>query len=137
MNRISHFILLFAFAAVVPSIASDEPWSFRAGRGITLNEAAKVAVGLEVETVETSGNESALFIAESALVETVRGDFVYTLNGAAYLRVAVKTGTRADGRVEIIDGLLEGDEVVVGGAYDLWMIELQAVNGGRGCADGH
>ena len=87
--------------------------------------------------VETSGNESALFITESALVETVRGDFVYTLNGAAYLRVAVKTGTRADGRVEIIDGLLEGDEVVVGGAYDLWMIELQAVNGGRGCADGH
>ena len=137
MKRISHVAVIFAFSTLVPLIASDEPWSFRAGRGITLNEAAKVAVGLEVETVETSGNESALFIAESALVETVRGDFVYTLNGAAYLRVAVKTGTRADGRVEIIDGLLEGDEVVVGGAYDLWMIELQAVNGGRGCADGH
>ena len=137
MKRISYVTVIFAFSTLVPLIASDEPWSFRAGRGITLNEAAKVAVGLEVETVETSGNESALFIAESALVETVRGDFVYTLNGAAYLRVAVKTGTRADGRVEIIDGLLEGDEVVVGGAYDLWMIELQAVNGGRGCADGH
>jgi len=137
MKRLSNVAVILACSAVASLMASDEPWSFRAGRGITLNEAAKVAVGLEVETVETSGNESALFITESALVETVRGDFVYTLNGAAYVRVAVKTGTRADGRVEIIDGLLEGDELVVGGAYDLWMIELQAVNGGRGCADGH
>lgn len=121
---------------VVP--AAGEPWSFREGRGIALNDRASAAIGLAVAEVEAKPElamDSA--ITEPVLLETVRGDFVYVKNGNAFLRVPVKTGKRTGGYIEILDGLFEGDEVVSAGAYDLWMIELQAINGGRGCADGH
>lgn len=77
------------------------------------------------------------FVNSSAVVESVRGSFVYALNGESYLRTPVKLGTRSGDRVEIVDGLFEGDEVVASGAKDIWLVELQAVNGGKGCADGH
>ena len=76
-------------------------------------------------------------IPASAVVESVRGDFVYAVNGSAFLRTPVVLGARQGDRVEVVDGLFEGDEVVAAGASHLWMIELQAVNGGKGCADGH
>lgn len=77
------------------------------------------------------------FVNSSAVVESVRGSFVYALNGESFLRTPVKLGARSGNRVEIIDGLFEGDEVVASGAKDIWLVELQAVNGGKGCADGH
>ncbi len=77
------------------------------------------------------------FVQSTAVVESVRGTFVYALNGESYLRTPVKLGTRSGDRVEIVDGLFEGDEVVASGAKDIWLVELQAVNGGKGCADGH
>lgn len=131
-------LVVTLFAATQPTLATEESWSFRAGRGITLNKHANAALAIRLAGVEANARLSMdLAVPESALVETVRGDFVYTKNGEAFLRVPVMLGVRKDGMVEIVDGLFEGDEVVVNGAYDLWMIELQAVNGGRGCADGH
>jgi len=130
--------LLVTSLAGTTTLNADEPWSYRAGRGITLNEKAAVALSLEVTDVQNAKASSTYpSIPESSVVETVRGDFVYTVNGSSYLRVPVKLGARADGLVVVEDGLFEGDLVVKTGAYDLWMIELQAVNGGRGCADGH
>lgn len=76
-------------------------------------------------------------IPAAAVVESVRGAFVYTRNGPAYLRIPVRLGPRHSERIEVLDGLMEGDEIVTTGVYHLWMIELQAVNGGKGCADGH
>ncbi len=73
----------------------------------------------------------------SAVVESVRGPFVYVLNGRSFLRTPVKLGTAQDRVVEVLDGLFEGDEVVTNGAAGLWMVELQAVNGGKGCGDAH
>jgi multidrug efflux pump subunit AcrA (membrane-fusion protein) len=87
---------------------------------------------------QTSGKpRESTFVRSSAVVESVRGTFVYALNGESYLRTPVKLGTRSGDRVEILDGLFEGDEVVTRGAKDIWLVELQAVNGGKGCADGH
>lgn len=84
-----------------------------------------------------AGGREATIIPVSAVVESVRGDFVYAANGEALLRTPVVLGSRQGDRVEVVDGLFEGDEIVAAGASNLWMIELQAVNGGKGCADGH
>jgi hypothetical protein len=131
-------LITISFLVSRATLAADEPWSFRAGRGITLNERTTAALSLEITDVQNGGKSSAYpSIPETAVVETVRGDFVYTINGSSYLRIPVKLGARENGRVVVEDGLFEGDRVVKTGAYDLWIIELQAVNGGRGCADGH
>jgi hypothetical protein len=67
----------------------------------------------------------------------VRGDFVFVDNGGWFLLTPV-VATRSDGaRVEISDGLYEGDVVVTRGVRKLALAEIQALNGGVGCADGH
>ncbi len=137
-NRILLIVAGVAFVGFVHALPSGEPWSYREGRGITLDKTVEVSLGIAVSEVESKPElDMDGAITGSALLETIRGDFVYTRNGKAFLRVPVETGRRSGGYIEILDGLFEGDEVVSAGAYDLWMIELQAVNGGRGCADGH
>ena len=42
-----------------------------------------------------------------------------------------------DGWLEVAEGLYEGDKIVVSGTKALWLAEVQAVNGGVGCAHGH
>jgi multidrug efflux pump subunit AcrA (membrane-fusion protein) len=127
---------VFVIMYTVMAQASQEPWTFRAGRGLTLTEKTASVLGLQVAVAE-SGEGARVWIPRTALLETVRGEAVYTRNGAAWLRVPVKIGERQAERVEVLDGLFEGDEVVSAATYELWLIELQAVNGGRGCADGH
>lgn len=137
-SQIYSGMLLISCLVAMHTVTADEPWSYRAGRGITLSAKAITALALEMAEVQNAAASSAYpAIPESSVLETIRGDFVYTLNGSAFLRVPVKLGARANGMVVVEDGLFEGDQVVKSGSYDLWMIELQAVNGGRGCADGH
>jgi hypothetical protein len=69
-------------------------------------------------------------IPQQALLRTAEGTFVYTVNGAAYFRTAVKVGAQAEGWVEITDGLLAGDRVVTKPVQTLWLIELRATKGG-------
>lgn len=73
---------------------------------------------------------SVLAIPHSAVLRTAEGSFVYTVNGDAYFRTAIKAGSEIDGWVEIIDGLLEGDQVVIHPPQSLWLIELRATKGG-------
>lgn len=104
------------------------------------DDEAKLRVGdfLQARLSHDSAmSREATTIPASAVVESVRGDFVYAANGEAFLRTPVVLGSRQGDRVEVVDGLFEGDEIVAAGASNLWMIELQAVNGGKGCADGH
>lgn len=74
--------------------------------------------------------EAVPVIPQSALLRTSEGTFVYAVNGDAYFRTAVKTGSEADGWVEITDGLLAGDQVVTKPVQTLWLIELRATKGG-------
>lgn len=85
------------------------------------------------------GTEDAeiLRIPASALLTTARGAFVYVINGEHYFRSPVEVGRQSGRSVEIVDGLFEGDVVVSAGVEDLWLIELQAINGGESCADSH
>jgi len=75
-------------------------------------------------------HESVPVIPRSALIRTSEGSFVYAVNGEAYYRTAVKTGAEGEQLVEITDGLLTGDAVVVKPVETLWLIELRATKGG-------
>ena len=72
-------------------------------------------------------------IPSAALLRTIQGTYVYTVNGDAYYRTAVTTGGSAGGKIEITDGLYAGDQVVAKPVETLWLIELRATKGGGHC----
>ncbi len=80
--------------------------------------------------INLPGKEAVVAIPQSALLRTSEGTFVYAVNGDAYFRTAVTVGTVTDGWMEITDGLLAGDSVVVKPVETLWLIELRATKGG-------
>lgn len=104
--------------------------TYKAGHGLKLSAAARAFAG--VDTAEFSGR-----LPASALLRTARGDFVYVDNDGWLLRTPVRLGPGDGATFAISDGLYEGDFIAVRGAQSLWLAELQAVNGGVGCADGH
>lgn len=69
-------------------------------------------------------------VPAAAVLKTSEGTFVYAANDDAFLRTAVKTGAEANGLVEIMDGLLPGDQVVTRPVETFWLIELRATKGG-------
>jgi hypothetical protein len=77
----------------------------------------------------------------AAVLRTVKGDFVYVANGPWFLRTPVTLGAAdspsAPNSFALKEGLYEGDTIVTHGVRALWLAELQATNGGVGCADGH
>ena len=81
-------------------------------------------------TITLPRSEAVTVIPRSALLRTSEGAFVYAVNGNAYYRTAVKAGSEADGKIEIIDGLFAGDQVVTMPVETLWIIELRATKGG-------
>jgi len=103
---------------------------YKPGHGIQLSPAASAFAG--VATAEFTGR-----LPAAALLRTVKGDFVYVVNGDWLLRTPVTVVAEAGTDFTVNDGLYEGDRVAVGGVRALWLAELQAVNGGVGCADGH
>ena len=66
-------------------------------------------------TVLLQLKEDALSVPEQAIVPQGDSQFVFKIvDGKAHLTKVV-TGTRRDGRVEIVDGLSAGDQVVIAG----------------------
>ncbi len=88
-------------------------------------------------TATTPGKEDVTVVPRSALLRNTEGHFVYVVNGSRLLRAAVKIGGEQDGFVEIKDGLLAGDRIVVAGVPMLWCAELHRVNGGDACTGNH
>jgi len=78
-----------------------------------------------------------LVIPEEAILKSAKGTFAYVENTGFFLRTPVKTGAAHEGKIQILDGLFEGDVVVVRGTQGLYLTELQAVNAGTGCTHGH
>lgn len=98
--------------------------------GVT-NAGAKLKPGEFVLTsIAIPRREPAAVVPKSAVLHAADGTFVYTVNGDAYFRTAVKTGGEAEGFIEITDGLLSGDVVVTKPVEKLWLIELRATKGG-------
>lgn len=106
---------------------------FKDGQGISLTEVMAESIGLKTGEV-TEGADARVNIPRSALLSTVEGHFVYARNGDFYLRTPVKTGTQSSERIEIVDGLYAGDEVVTAAVMSLWLAELQYLRGGKACA---
>lgn len=114
--------------------------TYKAGHGLQLTEVSRKFVGLQTGEVAAhafSGGAAVSAIPNEALLHTVKGDVVYVANGDWFLRTPVTTGARDATHVEIKDGLYEGDLVVIKAVRALALAELQALNGGVGCADGH
>lgn len=92
---------------------------------------AKLKDGEFVKAIVTLPRKDAVaVIPHEALLRTSQGTFVYVVNGTAYLRTAVQVGGKADGKLEITDGLFAGDQVVTKPVETLWLIELRATKGG-------
>ena len=104
--------------------------TYKSGYGLQLTPAAARFISLE--TAPLAGR-----LPASALLRTVKGDFVYVANGDWFLRTAVKLGKSDAAGHEILEGLYDGDVIASAGAGGLWLAELQAINGGVGCAHGH
>jgi hypothetical protein len=114
--------------------------TYKAGHGVQLTKIARTFVGLETGEVASrafAGSAQVAAIPTEALLRTVKGDFVYVANGEWFLRTPVVIGATDASHIEIKDGLYEGDTIVVKGVRGLSLAEIQALNGGVGCADGH
>lgn len=88
-------------------------------------------------SVTTGGDKKVVSVPREALLKTVEGHFVYTVSGERLVRTAVKIGAINESFVEITDGLYSGDQVAVQPVMTLWLAEMQALRGGKACADGH
>lgn len=105
---------------------------------ITVHSSEKIKPGTSVNaTFVIPLNMGVLVIPKSSLLITAEGKFVYAKSGDFYVRTTVKTGNASNDKIEILDGLYSGDEVVTTPVMQLWLAELQAIRGGQSCADGH
>ena len=105
------------------------------GEGISLCGATKESINLRTTPVteRTEGSEQILTVPKTAVLNTTAGASVYVENGEYYKRTDVKPGRILGDWVEIKEGVYEGDVVVTHSAQTLWLIELRAVKGGKGC----
>lgn len=113
---------------------------YKAQRGIQLSPVATQTMGVqagEVAARDLKETKGAAAVPSAAVLRTVKGDFVYVANGEWFLRTPVKLGVTDGAWTEIKEGLYEGDRIVTQGARSVWLAELQAINGGVACADGH
>lgn len=128
-------------AAAADATAEPAPAAtYKAGHGVQLTAIARQFAGLattEVGTHAFAGHGEVTAVPLSALLRTVRGDFVYVANGPWFLRTPVTVGATDGAHIEIKEGLYEGDTIVIRGVRALSLAEIQALNGGVGCADGH
>lgn len=124
-----------------PALPEPTPAAtYKAGHGVQLSPRGREFVSLQTGEVSShafAGAAPTAAIPVEALLRTVKGDFVYVANGEWFLRTPVKIGAANATHIEIKDGLYEGDTIVVKGTRALSLAEIQALNGGVGCADGH
>ena len=88
-------------------------------------------------TVTTTTPENVVVIPNDALLTTAEGHFAYVVNGDSLFRTEIEIGGKEGEVVEVTEGLYFGDRVVLQPIMPLWMAELQAIRGGKACADGH
>ena len=71
--------------------------------------------GMFARVLLRSSDEPSLAIPETALAPSGQTQYVYRVVGDSVQHLAVQTGLRRDGYVEIVNGLAAGDKVVVSG----------------------
>ena len=69
--------------------------------------------------IQNYTNPSTMVVPISVIQKTAEGDMVYVVEGNTARAVMVQTGRNANGKVEVLSGLKEGDKLVVAGYEDL------------------
>lgn len=87
--------------------------------------------------VPNGSDKTVVSIPKSAILKTTEGYFAYTVSGEHFVRASIKLGSINENFAEVTDGLYAGDQIVIKPVMTLWMAELQAIRGGKACADGH
>jgi HlyD family secretion protein len=97
------------------SAAPIAPGVFDATIAVELPEAAAALLpGMECPVALAAGSSpTALAIPAGAVFEDESGTHVFLVKGGKPERRAVKVGLRTDAKVEIVEGLAEGDEVLL------------------------
>lgn len=83
-------------------------------------------------TVVIHHNDAALAVPKAALLEEAGETFVYVVEGDAFVRKDIVPGASDDQYVEVKDGLVPGDRVVIDGKRQ---IHTKALMGGGSAAD--
>ncbi|MBL9138879.1 MAG: hypothetical protein JNK85_23625 [Verrucomicrobiales bacterium] len=69
-------------------------------------------------------------VPATAVLRTAQGEFVFVEHKGAYRRQAVVLGAESGGQVAVVEGLRDGERVVIRPVEELWLIELRATKGG-------
>jgi membrane fusion protein, multidrug efflux system len=88
-------------------------------RALIDNRDARLKPGMLMTLKLVRSEQSALLIPEEALVPEGGRKFVYLVRDGKAVRSEVQTGRRRPGEVEIVEGLSEGDVLVVEGAQKI------------------
>lgn len=67
----------------------------------------------------TSKNETSLMIPTEAVIPDLKGKKVFVIRNGKAIPIQVETGLRNDAQIEIVNGLEEGDSVIVSGIMSL------------------
>lgn len=84
-----------------------------------------------VAQVITDEKTHALVIPEKAIFPEDFGKVVFTMDKNTFKKRVVETGIRRDGKVEVLQGLEEGDLLVIEGAYQLKNLTFKSKGGGE------
>ena len=85
-------------------------------RAICSNESRKLLPGAFAKVaVSISDNPHALRIPTQSVVPILKGQKVYVVKGDSAVEKIIRTGTRGDVSIEVTDGLVPGDSVIVDG----------------------
>ena len=96
---------------------------------VELNASKGLRSGMFAQGEFELGRTSALTVAQSALVVRDGYSYVFKVDAdSRAVQLKVNTGRRLDGRIEIVDGLTEGAQVVTAGAGFLTDGDLVQVN---------
>lgn len=76
-----------------------------------LQNASSIQSGLSAYVILESRRSSSLWIPEEYLIKKMDLEMVYVRQDDAWKRVLVKSGSRKNGKVEIISGLNKGEEI--------------------------
>ena len=87
---------------------------------MTLLASQNIRVGFNGDvTIEAERMPQALTVPVSAIREEGKKKFVYRKNGTTYEKVTIATGASSDAETVVMEGLREGDEIVIKGFAQL------------------
>lgn len=110
-----------AFAATISAL---DPVIDVNGRALKVraqfdNTAGLLRPGLLVRVTVKGPGRDAVMVPESAILLRAQGAILYTVADNRVTEVKVKLGKRANGKVEVLEGLMAGDTVVTAGNAQL------------------